>query len=403
MKSIPRVSALFPLLLVIYEISIYLSNDMYLPALPDMMHDLSLSATHAQLTITMWFLGSAITPLFVGALADRYGRRPVLLIGGLIYIISTILCAVAINEYSLLFPRIIEGAMVATMMVGGYACIHELYDHKEAIRVLAIMGAVSVLAPAFGPLLGAIILLFGNWRWIFWIIAIFSTTMIIALYYFMPETLTPEKQRPLHFKQILHNYWEVLANKQFLLLMAILGFNFAGFIGWVTTGPLLVIDSLRFSTLAFGWMQASVFIAYIIGSTLVNYLLKTKEANHLVYAGLIIALLSALAGWACTTIFPQQFYLFLLSVITYSFGSALCFAPLNRLIIETSQQPMGIRVAMFTTGLMGAGVVGSAVTSVIYNGTSASLAMIMSVCVMASCLLQFIQHCTIKDQPNRPA
>src|SRR5579883_2704724 len=75
-------SFIFPLLLVLYEISTYLSNDMYLPALPQMMADLGLSAKEAQLTLTTWFLGEASMPLIMGIISDRLGRRPVLLMGG---------------------------------------------------------------------------------------------------------------------------------------------------------------------------------------------------------------------------------------------------------------------------------------------------------------------------------
>lgn len=392
MSKLHRTGILFPLLLVLYEITLYLSNDMYLPALPDMMHDLDINATQAQLTITMWFLGGACTPLIMGALADRFGRRPTLLVGGVIYIITTILCAIAVDEYSLLIPRIIEGAMITSMMVAGYACIHEIYEHKQAIRVLAVMGSVSVLAPALGPLFGAFMLLYTSWRAIFWLIAISSTFFIVYLYYVMPETLAPEKRQSLHLREIVYNYWQVIANRQFLLLMATLGFLFAGFIGWVTTGPMLVISSFEYSKVAFGWMQAAVFASYILGSYTVNALMeKQYDAYYLVYVGVGIALISSLIQWAFAIIYPDQFMWFLAAMIIYSFGSALCFAPLNRLIIETSEQPMGIRVALFTTGLMGSGTLGSAITSFMYNGSSAYLAGFIAIGAVISSILLFIK------------
>ena len=216
-KTISKLTWLFPILLVVYEISVYLSNDMYLPALPNMMHDLQISATQAQLTITMWFIGAASTPLVMGALADHFGRRPTLLIGGIIYVFATIICALAINESTILIPRLLQGAMISSMMVSGYACIHESYEHKEAIRLLAIMGGVSVLAPALGPLLGAIVLSFASWRFIFWIIGLLSTIMLISLYYNMPETLFPERRQALNLGTIMNNYWLVITNKKFIM------------------------------------------------------------------------------------------------------------------------------------------------------------------------------------------
>lgn len=386
---------LFPFILVIYEISMYLSNDMYLPALPQMMHDLSLTSAHAQLTITMWFLGSAMMPLFMGALADRFGRRNTLLIGGILYVLSGVLCALAINEYTLLIPRIVQGAMISSMMVAGYACIHELYAQKDAIRVLAIMGSISVLAPALGPLLGAVLLLFASWRWIFWFIALLAAAMLVLLFYYMPESLPVAERQPLHFKAIARNYKAVLFNRRFILLMLVLGLNFLGFIGWVTTGPLLVIDSLKYSAIAFGWMQAIVFGAFIVGSHYVNVLMEKHSAISIINIALGICLISGIALWLVAGIWPDHFYFFLAAITVFSFGSAIAFAPLNRLIIETSSLPMGIRVAMFTTGLMGSGALGSGIASFVYNGTPVSLASIIGITIILACLLHLIYLITI--------
>ena len=340
--------------------------------------------------LRLWFIGAASTPLVMGALADHFGRRATLLTGGIIYVFATIICALAVNESTILIPRILQGAMISSMMVAGYACIHESYEHKDAIRLLAIMGSVSVLAPALGPLLGAIVLSFASWRFIFWIIGLLSTIMLLSLYFHMPETLYPERRQALNFSKIMNNYWLVITNKKFIVLMAVLGFTFAGFISWVSAGPLLVIESLKYPPVAFGWIQAGVFGAYIFGSHLVNFLLKTHDAHRLVTLGLSVSLISGIFLLLFSLLLPTQFYLCLSAIIVYSFGSALCFAPLNRLIIESSDQPMGIRVAMFTAGLMLCGVLGSSMASIIYNGTLFSLAIIIAVGIVMACLLQYI-------------
>lgn len=395
MKKHYHPSLLFPLILVTYEMFCYLSNDMYLPALPDMMRDLSLTTTQAQLTITMWFIGSAITPLVIGALADRFGRRCVLLIGGIFYVLSSVVCALAVNEYTLLLPRVVQGAMVASMMVAGYACIHELYDHKEAIRILAIMGSISTLAPALGPMAGAVVLLIADWRWIFWLIAIISTILLILLYHYMPETLPIEKREPLHLRKIARHAWTVVNNRSFILLTCILNLGFVGFIGWIAAGPLLVIDSLQYSAIAFGWMQAIIFGAFIIGSHYVNFMMEKVSANRLITVGVTLSTVSGIATWVFASIWPNHFYWFLAAMTIFSFGFAVMFAPLHRLVIETSTQPMGIRVAVFTTALMLAGTIGSAINSVIYNGTAASLASVIAIGMVLACILHITYLITI--------
>jgi Bcr/CflA subfamily drug resistance transporter len=385
-----RFSWLFPIMLVLYEIAIYLSNDMYLPALPDMMRYLQLSATSTQSTVTMWFLGSASTPLIMGALSDRFGRRKILLIGGMIYVIATIFCALAIDQFTLFFSRVIQGAMIPSMMVAGYAAIHESHEHKNAVKILAIMGGISVLAPALGPLAGAVILIYASWQAIFWFIAIYALTMLVCLYQCMPETLHDDKRQPLKIHAIMRGYWLVLSNRNFLILMTIVGCTFAGFIAWITAAPLLVIEVYKFTQIDFGWIQAAVFAAYIAGSYFVNYLLKTHEAQELLNKGLLVTLMGGLLVLLTSVLVPNRFFLFLTAIIIFSFGSGVSFAPLNRLVIETSDQAMGIRVALFTTGLMACSVFGSAGASILYNGTSFSFGAIITFGAVFAYLLKRI-------------
>lgn len=242
---------LFPFLLVLYEIATYLSNDMYLPAVPQMMIDLQLTMAEVQLTLTVWFAGLAAFPLILGVISDRFGRRPVLLIGGVIYILALVISALTSDFYVLLLARFIQGGMTASMMVAGYACIHELYEHKEAIRILALMSSISILAPALGPLFGSFVLYAASWRGIFWIIAIWSLLAIVLLTRFMPETHPKEQRHKINIHLLLQEYWHVITNTNYMLLMLVLGFIFTGFIVWITAGPLLIIKSFQYQAVIF--------------------------------------------------------------------------------------------------------------------------------------------------------
>lgn len=379
---------LFPLLLVFYEIATYLSNDMYLPALPQMMKELGLSLQQAQLTLTMWFIGQASMPLVMGIISDRYGRRPVLLSGGVIYILATLVCALSYDAQTLLIARLIEGGMVASMLVPGYACIHELYEQKEAIRILALMGSISVLAPAFGPLLGSLVLYFWNWRGIFWIIAVLAALAILLLNKWMPETLPQEKRYPIHFGKLINSYWLVLTNKRFMLLMFILGFIFAGFIAWITAGPLLVINNFHFTAIAFGIIQAIIFAAFIFGNRLVKSLLDKLGVKNLIHLGLAITLCGGLLELGLALVFSQALFLFLTAMTIYSFGAALCFAALNRIIIESSDVAMGVRVALFAVFLASFAVLGSGMASLFFNGSILSLACLVATAIVISCSIK---------------
>ncbi len=378
---------LIPLILVAYEIAVYLSNDMYLPALPKMMQDLNISMQQVQLTLSMWFVGSMCAPLFMGALTDRFGRRPILLGGGLIYAVSCILCTFTTQFEWFLVYRIIQGAMVAAMLVPGYACIHELYDQHEAIKLLALMGAIVIVAPALGPLLGSVILLVTSWHGIFWFIALSTLIVLALLYYYLPETQTPDKRKPIHLGTLFNEYLTTLRAPAFLMYSLIIGFTFAGFLAWVTASPLLIIVSFKLSPVVFGIAQAIVFFLYILGTRKVKSLLDQHGAQAPIKVGITISLIGGILMLLDALIFPENLWTFLITMCAYAYGSGLAFSALNRLAIEGASTPMGVRVALFTAIVMGFATLGSALVSEFYTGTILSLASIITIAAIATAIL----------------
>lgn len=381
--------AYFPFFLVFYEIATYLSNDMYLPALPNMMKDLNLSTQQVQLTLTTWFIGLAGLPLVMGIISDRFGRRPTLLIGGLVYFFASLVCALAMNTHVLLTARFFQGAAIPSMMVAGYACIHELYDQKEAIRLLALMGSISVLAPALGPLLGSIVLYFTSWRGIFWIIVLWTAIALLFLFKYMPETRPSHLREPIHLGTLFSQYARIITNKQFVLLICVLGFIFGGFIIWIASGSLLVIENFHYTPLMFGIFQAVIFAAFIMGTHSVKYLMEWIGVKRLIWTGLTITFCGGVLLALFALLFPQGFYPFLAGMTIYSLGSGLCFSPLNRSIIETTEEPMGVRVALFTVLWTGFSVLGSLFASFYFNGTIAAIALPIAAAVSISFVMNF--------------
>lgn len=389
MKTKPQ-SLIFPILLVMYEIATYLSNDMYLPALPDMMRDLSLTSQHAQWTLTTWFIGSAVLPLVLGVVSDRYGRRPVLLWGGVVYILATMACALASNANHLLIARFIEGAAIPSMMVAGYASIHEIYERKEAIQILALMSSITILAPALGPLLGSFILYVAGWREIFWVIACWSIFTVALLYYWMPETLAHDQRKPVHFKTLFKQYGRLLTNNQFMLLVFVSGSIFTGFIAFITAGPLLVIQTFHNTPLTFGFVMAGIFSAYIFGNYWVKHLLELMSVDKIIWLGLTTTLCGGILIFIFALFLPHILYLFVIAMAIYSFGAAIGFAPLNRCIIEASDEPMGVRVSLFTVLWTMFAVLGSVIVSQHFDGSIQSLAYPITLAIVVACALKVL-------------
>ncbi len=377
----------FPLVLVLYEISNYLANDAYLPAMPSIARELQTTHHWVQLTLTAFFLGNASMQLILGPISERYGRRFLLLSGGLVFIIATIICASSHNINLFLIARFFQGAAVTSMVVAGYATVHALYDQIRAIKTLAWMGSITVLAPALGPLFGALILMFSSWRWIFIVLAIWASLALLILFRLMPETC--EERTAIDFKKILPQYGRVLMNTGFLKPMLALSILFSAMIAWISAGPFLVMDYFRHSALSFGILQGLVFGSFILGSQLLRRLLDTLSFEKITQLSLALALCAGVLGFILNLAFAPQLFTLIFPMMLFALAAGIGFSLLSRLGIEASHESMGIKMALFSSFIGVSGLLGSIISS-IYAETSFGFSTMILIFSLA--LLPFLKR-----------
>lgn len=340
----------FPLLLICYEIINYLANDMYLPALPNLISDLGINSGLAQQTVTAWFFGASSLHLLLGPVSDRFGRKPVLLIGGILFIIATWVCAFTSTISILLIARFIQGAVVSTLGTAGYASIHESYQRKKAIQILALMTSIVMLAPAVGPLIGGVFLQWLSWRSIFVFLALSASVIWLMLCFVMPETLSSTNRHMFRWSNVLSHYQQILKNKAFRLNLVIISFNVLAKVVWIVGGPFLIISQFKLNTLFFGLIQILIFGSQILGAQLVKRIIHRVEVNRLINQGLSISFFASLLAVVLSLIFPNQLIGLILCLMIFCFGTALS-GPLQRLCIEASPEPMGARMAVYATSI----------------------------------------------------
>lgn len=370
------VSALFPMLLALYEMALYLSNDAYLPALPIISNELASSHQLVQLTLTTWFMGSASMQLFLGPICDKIGRRQVLLSGGLIFVLTAIACACTTSVHAMLVLRFIQGASIASMAVAGYTTVHELYDREQAIHTFAIMNSITVLAPSFGPLVGAIVLTFGDWRLIFSLLAIWAGLCIIGLYFKMPETMTARREK-VQLNTMIKHYKSVITNKAFLLFNLCSQLLFAAMIAWIAAGPFLLVDSFHLETLDFGLIQVVIFGSFIVCTRLVKRLMTSVTLANIIRLGIGLSVFGGTCALIASSLWPNTLWPTIVAMMFLAGGSGFAFPVLNRLAIDASDAPMGARVAMSSFLMTASGMVASGIISTVYNGSLLSLAIIL--------------------------
>lgn len=376
--------SLLPFFLIFLEVAIFLSNDMYLPSMPAIAHDLSLTQAQIQYTLTLWFLGSGTFQLILGPVSDRYGRRGMVIFGGFIYALATAVCAIATTLPVFLMARFVQGSTVCAVLVAGSATIHELFDTKRAIKIFALINAVTIIAPAFGPLIGALIVQYVDWRYIFWLLFIMGTISTVLLYFYMPESL--EKPHKLHLRKLWRGYLEIMLTPGYMFPSISYCLLLSIFFLWMFVAPFLMIEHYGFSNLYYGISQALIFGCFAIGAKFTSWMLNVHDLKKLIGVALIILLIGTVSLGLISKFFDSM-HMFIVCMMIISVAASMLFAPLNRVAIEASAHPMGRRIAIFSTLISLFGVICGWLITVIHVQTLAEVAALITIFVTVATVI----------------
>lgn len=219
-----------------------LSMDMYLPALPAVTAALHRPAATVQLTLTACLAGMAVGQLAVGPMSDRWGRRRPLLIGMLIYVVATAICALAPTAELLISFRLLQGLAGASAIVIARAVVRDLYDGLAMARFFSTLMLISGVAPIAAPVLGGQILRFTDWRGVFVVLTVVGSLLTLVVWRWLGETLPPEQRHGGGLGQALHTMRGLLADRVFTGYMLASGFTFAALFAYVSGSAFVVQD-----------------------------------------------------------------------------------------------------------------------------------------------------------------
>ena len=203
-----------------------LSTDLYLPALPGMTAYFNVPEYQTNLTLTLFFVVYAIAVLVWGPFSDRYGRRPILLVGLTCFVLGGALCAVASNVFQLMGFRILQALGAGAASTVATAIVKDVYRGRRREVIIAVIQTMTVISPAIAPVIGALILKFTSWRGTFVAQALLGLLVLAGAVVFR-ETLTERLTgNPL---ASLKRLGFVLGNRTFVLLLVIFSLlNMAG-------------------------------------------------------------------------------------------------------------------------------------------------------------------------------
>lgn len=244
-----------------------LSTDLYLPALPTMSTYFEVSSTLTNLTLVSFFFFYAVGTLFWGPMSDKYGRKKVLILGTVLYVLASAACAVSINVYMMIIARIVQGIGAGAITAVSMALIKDCFAGKQRETILAIVQSVAGLAPMIAPVIGAILLTFTSWRGSFVVLTVVGSICLIMAFLYQ-ETLPDEERYEGTVWGSLGRLFTVGKNIGFLVPCIIFALYSLPFMGYIAMSSYIYVDFFGLSEQVYSYFFAANAALSMLGPIL---------------------------------------------------------------------------------------------------------------------------------------
>jgi DHA1 family bicyclomycin/chloramphenicol resistance-like MFS transporter len=242
--------------------------DAIFPAFPAIAGEFDASTLTMQQTISVYIGAYAVLSLLLGAMSDAWGRRTVILGGVGVFLAATAGCALARSMHMLLAFRALQGSSAGVGLIVGRAIVRDRFEGADAQKLLSQISMIFGVAPALAPIVGAWIVAFGGWRWLFWAIAGFAATLLLMCAVVLPETHARERRIALSPGNLFRSYRQILAHPHFLPLALASTCNFGGLFVYIAAAPAFVLGVLKLDQNQFWWLFVPAISGLVLGAML---------------------------------------------------------------------------------------------------------------------------------------
>ena len=348
--TLSRATLMFPLALVLFEFSVYIGNDLVQPAMLAITRDFGVSSSWAPSSMSFYLLGGVSVAWLLGPLSDRLGRKRVLLAGVLFFVLCCLLILFTQNIQQFLVLRFLQGFGLSAISAVGYAAIQESFEERDAIKVMALMANISLLAPLLGPIFGAALIDHVSWHWGFIAIALMAGLSWFGLKYKMPTHQISYTKRS--FGTVFDDFKQVYRNKRFLALTMSLPLVCGPIMLWIALSPIILVEELGLSGFEYGLAQFPVLGALILGNVLLMKIIDKYPLGKTILIGVPMMLLGGVI--LLVGMIWQDYLLFclLLGMSLMSFGEGISFSILFRFALMSSEVSKGTVAAAVSMLMM---------------------------------------------------
>jgi MFS transporter, DHA1 family, multidrug resistance protein len=297
--------------------------DTYLPAFGGMAQSLSASPAQLQQTLAAYLAGFALMNLFHGALADSFGRRPVVLVGVGVFTVASIGCAWAPNIEMLIALRALQGMATGAGMVVSRAIIRDLYEPSQAQKVMSQVTIFFGIAPAIAPLIGGFVFEAVGWRAVFGLLALIGAALWLATWRLLPESLHPSQRQSFEARNLMRGYAQLVRDPRFFALALASGIPFNGMFVYVLSAPAWLGEVLQLAPTQYFWFFCLTISGIMGGAWWSGRLAGKLEPRLQIRRGYTLMAVAALLNIALNASFAPQWWWAMPPVALFSFGWSL--------------------------------------------------------------------------------
>lgn len=253
--------AQFTLLLAPFVFSFAFGLDIYIPIIPQMTELFETTPALVQLTLSLFLLTTGAGQLFIGPLADQFGRRAIFYAASTCFALGALGCAFSGNIACLILFRVISALGACGMLVSSFATVRDLYSGDESAKMFGFLNGAIGISPTFAPIIGGYLSVYCGWQSLFFFLAAIGLLGLLITRWKLQDTLAPEARTPIN-RDILKRYWRIITHRQFLVYATIAGLAEGVFFCFFSVSPFIIINLLGVPTQEFGYYFA-VFGAVI--------------------------------------------------------------------------------------------------------------------------------------------
>jgi MFS transporter, DHA1 family, multidrug resistance protein len=355
-----------------------LSVDLYLPAIPSMSAQLHATAAQGQMTVAAYMFGMSVGQLLYGRASDKYGRRPALFVGLVVYILSSLGSALATNMETIVVLRLMQALGGCATAVTSRATVFDVFDRHEGAKFLSTMVLIFGLAPLIGPVIGGWLTVAFGWRSTFFFLTAAGVAIAAGAYAFMPETKPRNAPSSNPSETGLQAYGAVLSNWPLMRSALITALGTAIVLSFIATSPQLLMNALHVAPEHFGFIFGINAVALIVSSQINRFLLSRFPPEALVGGAIMVVFSAGLALWIgapfaqnlglCTIIAPMCVIMGTLTIVNTN----------STAIAQGHDRGRAGSVAAIAGSMaFGSGAIAATVSGFIFDGTAGPLAILV--------------------------